>query len=292
MMMFPHETLANDRIGACSDEAQLYFPWLLAASNAFGRLKWSHSDLLAHAFAHLTSKPTVKQLQKCLEEYRANYLIFLYRTNEGDTWGEWNIPTRFLPRYKTADALRSPSPPISALEAFREDAAEARRRQNNTSEDIIRVADFENLPKSVANLESLANISATVPLGIGFGVDGGEGNDKVRRKRDQSSQESSPTGRHRKSLASVRPKKPDPMVGVRNVTRENEIDAEFEVEPADPIDRELALWTYRGTKEKCPDAYSKAPQWVKITLEAEEVKATLSGLHSQTSSTSNSEPRQ
>src|SRR5215469_5209396 len=236
--------LEDHRLGACSDDAQLFFPWLFIASNGFGRLKWSYSELVTSAFPHLRDKPSPEQLQKCLEEYRSNYLIFVYRTDDAELWGQWIVDKRHFPTYKTAKALRSPAPPEPALAAFKESAARARTEQNAASVDIIRVADFENLPKSIPSCEN-------VPHGSGIGVDGGKGED-TSRSAPRAQRSSSRTNRQ---LIPSRSKGPNPTTGMRDAARERKLDAAYEVEPADPVDRKNMLWAYRGAKEKNPELY-------------------------------------
>src|SRR5579875_4054920 len=100
MLIDPQGLLHGDRLRACSDEAQLHFPRLLAASNSFGRFRMSMEWLLSEVYGSFHAKPTREQLTKWMREFHDNFLLFVYRAPDGSTWAQWEIPEKMLGRYR------------------------------------------------------------------------------------------------------------------------------------------------------------------------------------------------
>ena len=168
MLIDPRGLLYGERIGACSDDAQLHFPRLMAASNGYGRIEMSYSNLVQTVYAHFAVKPTKEQLQGWFREYHLHFLLFAYRTTAGATWGQWDVPKKMLPRYKTAEDNRSPAPPEAEYAAYQQQHVASKRTKYLTSEDSLSISeDFGKVLKP-------SEASGTFPPGIGTGIGIGE----------------------------------------------------------------------------------------------------------------------
>jgi hypothetical protein len=167
MLIDPRGLLYGERIGACSDDAQLHFPRLMAASNGYGRIEMSYTNLVKTVYAHFSVKPTKEQLQAWFREYHQHFLIFIYRTAEGATWGQWDVPKKMLPRYKTAEDNRSPAPQEAEYAAYQEQHIASKRAKYLTSDDSLSISeDFGNVPKTS---EGFGGFLHGIGIGIGIG---------------------------------------------------------------------------------------------------------------------------
>lgn len=115
----PDGLFSGERLALCSDTAQLHWPRLFTASNTFGRLELSYTYLVAIAYGSFTKKPTESELAGWIKEYSKNFLLFVYSTPDGSTWGQWLTSIEFLSRYHTAADRRSPAPDEKQLEEYR-----------------------------------------------------------------------------------------------------------------------------------------------------------------------------
>lgn len=141
----------GDRIGACSDEAQLHFPRLLVASNGYGRIEMSYSKIISTVYGNFKKKPTNDEIKRWLYEYFENFLLFVYRANDGSVWGQWDVPGTMLPKYKREECKRSPSPDESALAAYRASYVASRRVKYAAHDDVI---DFSDISKKTDKLQN------------------------------------------------------------------------------------------------------------------------------------------
>ena len=184
MLIDPQGLLQGDRISACSDEAQLHFPRLMAASNGYGRFRLSVEWLLTNVYASLRQKPTKEQIQGWMHEYHANFLLFVYRAPDGATWGHWEIPENLLGRFRSATDRKSPEPPAAEHHAYRASYIEALRVKNAANDDLF--CDDREIPKTVTPLECGTQTHAhgtqthahgveTHASNVGVGVGVGEG---------------------------------------------------------------------------------------------------------------------
>lgn len=179
--------LYGARIGACSDEAQLHFPRLLVASNGFGRIELSYSKLLATVYSKFRKKPSKEDVTRWMHEYRANFLLFVYRAADGSVWGQWDIPNKMLPRFKREEDKRSPEPDANQFHAFRHAYIESRRVAYSEQDDYV---DFGSVSEYFGNAtevsqsisecledtsETLRKTSARVGVGVGIGIGVGIG---------------------------------------------------------------------------------------------------------------------
>lgn len=152
----PEGFFNGDRLRRCSNAAQLHWPRLFLASDGFARLEINYARIIGRAYATFNPIPTEDELLVFIREYSQNHLLFLYQVG-GQTWGQWDTQSEFLPRYKTAQDRRSPIPPEPAFTDWKR----SYRTENKSFPKL-----FENLTKS----------SETFPCGVG--VEGGVGDGK------------------------------------------------------------------------------------------------------------------
>ncbi len=110
----------GERLAACSDLAQLFWPRLYLASNGYARLELSFAELSRRIFSSFKSAPTENDLWTVVEEYVMNYLAVVYQVDGGSWWLQFITSEKFLPRYKTTRDERSPAPPPALVEKQRE----------------------------------------------------------------------------------------------------------------------------------------------------------------------------
>ena len=145
----------GDRIGSCSDEAQLHWPRIFAASNTYARIELNYTKILLTAYSSLKVKPSREKLFEWIDEYKNNFLLFTYHSDSGSLWGQWLTNKEYLNKYHTAEDKRSPAPPDEAMEAFR--------------------LEYINHKKSKSNIiNDLEKPFQTIPLGIGEGIGNGK----------------------------------------------------------------------------------------------------------------------
>ena len=110
----------GERLAACSDLAQLYWPRMYLASNGYGRLELSYTELSRKLFSSFKKPPTEDVLWNVVEEFVHNFLAVVYQVEGGSWWLQFATSEKFLPRYKTARDERSPAPPLILVEKQRE----------------------------------------------------------------------------------------------------------------------------------------------------------------------------
>jgi len=169
VLIDPNGLLYGERIGACSDEAQLHFPRLLAASNGYGRFELNYPRLVQTVYGSLKKKPSKELITRIFHEYYDRFLLYVYQAQDGSVWGQWDIPQKYLPKYKTAGDASSPQPVEGEFDAFRRSYIESRRQKYAASNDQITFSErFGKLPKSSEGF-------GRVPRGIGVGIGGSIG---------------------------------------------------------------------------------------------------------------------
>src|SRR5712664_2000618 len=95
----PDGLFEGQRISALSDTAKLYWPWLYAAANGYGRLELDPPAIIKRCFGSFDRKMTQDQLIIILTEYRDNFLILVYE-HEGQTWIQFDTSAKYLRRHK------------------------------------------------------------------------------------------------------------------------------------------------------------------------------------------------
>ena len=147
MLIDPQGLLRGDRVRACSDEAQLHFPRLLAASNTFGRFRMSVEWLQAEVYGSFAAKPTKEQLTQWLREYHDNFLLFVYRGPDHSAGAQWEIPEKLLGKYRKTEDRKTPAPPEAEHQAYKHSYAEFLRTKNTGNADDLSEG-FWNISKS------------------------------------------------------------------------------------------------------------------------------------------------
>lgn len=125
----------GDRLRACSDLARLWWPYLFVQSNRLARLEINYRKLVGDF--NFTVPLSEKDFYAILEEFQNNHLIFLYKTDEGDIWGQWWPKEGSFPSYLRPEDENSPAPPEDALMKWKL----GRVRQTKTLPGV-----FQNLP--------------------------------------------------------------------------------------------------------------------------------------------------
>ena len=118
MIIEPEGLFGGERLAACSDLAQLYWPRLYIGSNGYARLELSYPSIISKIFRNFRKVPDQKTLWNVFREYEANYLAVLYEA-DGTWWCQFATSEKFLPRYKTRRDSESPSPSAETMQAFR-----------------------------------------------------------------------------------------------------------------------------------------------------------------------------
>jgi len=157
-MIDPHGLTHGERIRACSDEARLNFPCLLAASNSYGRLRMCAERIVEAGYVGYNSPPSEEQLVDWLREYHDNFLLFVYKASDGSLWGQWDVPKPLLGKYRRKCDLNSPAPPAEELQAFKERYTASRRKSAGKASNKIFAA-FSEAPESSARSENVPEIS-------------------------------------------------------------------------------------------------------------------------------------
>jgi hypothetical protein len=157
VLIDPQGLLHGDRVASCSDEAQLHFPRLLAASNTFGRFRMSVDWLQSEVYGSFHVKPQKEQMAAWLREYHANFLLFVYKAHDGSMWAQWDVPEKLLGRYRLATDRKTPAPAADELAAFKAAYVESLRARHHGDSDVISEG-FGKVPQAC---ESLRKVSQT-----------------------------------------------------------------------------------------------------------------------------------
>lgn len=100
----------GERVGKCSDLAQLHWARLFLAADAYGRLELTYRRVVRTVYISFQNPPTEAEFETLIKEYHKHRLLFLYEDEIGQRWAQWYCLPRCLPRYQTARDKRSPIP--------------------------------------------------------------------------------------------------------------------------------------------------------------------------------------
>lgn len=114
MIIDPEGLFNGERLAACSDIAQLYWPRLYLGSNSLARVELSYAAIVAKIFRNFQKVPKSSELWEAFREYEANYLAILYEV-EGVWWCQFDSPKKYLPRHNSRRDLQSPAPSAQAI---------------------------------------------------------------------------------------------------------------------------------------------------------------------------------
>lgn len=152
----PEGLFSGERLAACSDLAQLYWPRLFLAANSCGRIELSYKSLVSHVFGNFQVIPESSKIWEVFREYDANFLAVLYETEGGTWWCQFITSEKFLPKYKKTRDNLSPAPPLEALEAHRKGYLEWKKSKSFQNQS------FQKISPSFS--------SEGVGIGVGEGV--------------------------------------------------------------------------------------------------------------------------
>ena len=96
----PEGLFSGERLAACSDLAQLYWPRFFLAANSCGRIELSYKSIVSRVFGNFQSPPKSDDLWKIFREYDDNYLAILYQSESGTWWCQFITSEKYLPKYK------------------------------------------------------------------------------------------------------------------------------------------------------------------------------------------------
>jgi hypothetical protein len=161
----PDGLFNGERLASCSDLARLYWPYFYAASNGYARIEISYDRFISRALHSFKLKLTKEQFFGLIREYRDNYLLFLYKS-QNTLWGQWVTDSKYLPRHKTAKDNESPEPPIDAY-------AEFLKAYELAKTDVP--ADLENFGTFPKSSEERRTFTRGSGIGGGTGNGSGEG---------------------------------------------------------------------------------------------------------------------
>lgn len=114
----PDGLFHGERLAACSDIAQLYWPRFFVASNGYARLELSYVSIISKIFGSFQQAPEASAIWGVFEEYSKNCLAILYE-HEGVWWAQFDTSAKYLPRFKTVRDEKSPIPPPEVMEKHR-----------------------------------------------------------------------------------------------------------------------------------------------------------------------------
>src|ERR1039458_3235525 len=179
---------AGNRMGLLTDVARLHFPWLLVASNGFGRLEVNYNAIVARVYQALRQKPTQADLFGWVQEYHSAGLLFLYQCG-GQCWGVWDTRPELLPRFKTARDRRSPTPPEPDFSDWKRLRIEQNR---DVPKSITNISEI--LPQDYGNASEAFRSGGGIGIGIGVGTGVGEGKNICSSPPDDEPLSDSPSG--------------------------------------------------------------------------------------------------
>ena len=217
----PYGLFHGQRLAACSDLAQLYWPRLFCAANTFARLELHLPSIINQCFSTFQQPPSEAAVWSVFQEYSTHYLALAYRAN-GRIWVQFMTEEKYLKRHKSQDDQRTPAPSDRDLSDYKTRYHEWKKRQAQSDS-----------PKTLTNLSevfqtSFASFSSEVGQGIGVGIgDGvGEGEGRGVGKPDAGASLSPTSG---DSLSSVSPAAEANGKIVATVEEQLSLDAFFDV---------------------------------------------------------------
>lgn len=129
----PEGLFCGERLAACSDMAQLYWPRLFLASNGYARIELNYDSIVRKVFQNFQNPPKPQQIWAYFKEYEENFLAVLYK-NGPTWWCQFDTQEKFLPTYKTRRDKDSPGPPEELICSFRLGYEEWKRKRANPAE--------------------------------------------------------------------------------------------------------------------------------------------------------------
>jgi hypothetical protein len=156
----PEGLFSGERLAACSDLAQLYWPRFFLAANGLARIELSYKSLVSRVFGNFQKIPTSEEIWGIFREYEKNFLAILYESAEGSWWCQFSTSEKFLPKYKKTRDEMSPAPSLEAIDAHRAGYLLWKKSKSFQNQS------FQKLSES----SSSEGIGIGVGVGIGIGV--------------------------------------------------------------------------------------------------------------------------
>jgi hypothetical protein len=151
----PSGLLTGERIAALSDIAKLYWPFLYAASNGYGRFELDYFKIVDSGFRHFQQKPTQETIRELIREYRDKHLLFIYKAN-GRLWCAWDDAAH--QQYFNSRDKASPAPPEPAFSEWR---YQYKAKKQSREEELTELEkEFDPAPENCSigfNIESISN---------------------------------------------------------------------------------------------------------------------------------------
>lgn len=167
----PEGLFHGERLAACSDIAQLYWPRFFLAANGHARIELSYSSIISKIFGNFQKPPAASVIWGVFEEYAKNCLAILYE-HEGVWWAQFHTSAKYLPRYLTARDAKSPAPTAEQLEQHQKDYI-AWKAANSVRNESFR-KNSEDFGKFRTERRGVG-VGVGVVVGVGGGVKQGPG---------------------------------------------------------------------------------------------------------------------
>ena len=113
----PKGLFEGQRLAACSDRAQSYWPRLYCASNGYARLELHYPSIVSRCFHYYRETPSEDAFFAVVVEFADNFLVIPYKVH-GQYWVQFATEEKYLRRRKTFDDEASPAPPPESLKTF------------------------------------------------------------------------------------------------------------------------------------------------------------------------------
>jgi hypothetical protein len=166
----PNGLFNGDRLRKCSNQARLHWPYFFLASNGYGRLEINYQKIVDRAFAGFNPCPSQAEVERYILEYHSAFLLYLYVSDDGKVWGQWDTRSSWLNKYKTAEDRRSPAPNLDDFRKWKE-VYENRVNTYPISDSFRKiVGNFGKSVEILDNSQESGKFYEDLPLGVGVGV--------------------------------------------------------------------------------------------------------------------------
>lgn len=149
----PEGMFGGDRMALLSDEAKWMWPWLWCASNTVGRVELNYRTMIDTAFRQFRTQPTEQEFWDCVSEFHECYLMYVFKSDNGQVWGQWDVADKYLPKYKTRADNRTPAPIVADFLGWKKGYSD---RKQNAISGKCRVL---NILEKLENFQKISNIS-------------------------------------------------------------------------------------------------------------------------------------
>lgn len=152
----PEGMYNGERLAACSDHAKLLWPHIFVMQNGYGRFELNLRRIQTRCFAHFSKRPSEKEIESALREYAVKFLLLIYEA-DGQLWGQWDTPAKYLPRHKTSADKRSPEPSATDIQEFRATYIDSR---------VVSESSLQTFRKSSKKRGNIREVSEDIPTSV------------------------------------------------------------------------------------------------------------------------------